>query len=406
MMIHCNVTGSERKRLADVLGAALLVEPIYKKAPTFAYVVSDYTIDKNGTIFCPVSASREDVDGIVAKLTDEGFTPEIEASAESPAETPDVAPEAEPEAQPEGEETEADVGAETPDVADEPIEADHPEENPFAAITDGVEEELPFFDEQDEPDEAASAGSEDDSLLTVSIPRDKLTDDALARLRIIVANKEGLFKRALLADDLPIEVTDENISFPWFKLTGISGETEAYSQFITALCQMATEQKRVLDKPYDGDNDRFTMRIFMVRMNMKGPQFALARKLMMKNLTGNSGWRYEDSATKPKKRNSSSWVAVRQLRNIYHEGARIELISINDETKADINTGDRGAVIGVDDNGSVFIRLENGSAFGIAFCTEAAEAPEALAPEDEPDTPTPDEDALPDEAEPDEEVSE
>ena len=30
----------------------------------------------------------------------------------------------------------------------------------------------------------------------------------------------------------------------------------------------------------------------MVRLGMKGTQFALARKLMMKNLTGNSGWRY------------------------------------------------------------------------------------------------------------------
>lgn len=397
MMIHCNVTGSERKRLADVLGAALLVEPIYKKAPTFAYVVSDYTIDKSGTIFCPVSASQEDVDGIVAKLTDEGFTPEIEAPAESPAETPDVAPEAEPEAQPEDEESEADVGTETPDVATE---------NPFANITDGIEEDLPFPDEQDEPDEEASTDPADNSLLTVSIPRAKLPDDALARLRTMVANKEELFKRALLSDELPIEVTDEEVSFPWFHLTGISGEAEAYSQFITALCQMAVEQKRVLDKPYDGDNDRFTMRIFMVRLNMKGPQFALARKLMMKHLTGNSGWRYEDSATKPKNRSSSSWVAVRQLKNVYHDGARIELIPINDETSGDIRVGDCGAVIGVDDNGSVFIRLDNGSAFGIAFSMEASEDSEAPAPEDEPDAPDPGENALPFEGEPDEEVSE
>lgn len=43
---------------------------------------------------------------------------------------------------------------------------------------------------------------------------------------------------------------------------------------------------------YDGDNDRFAMRIFMVRPGMKGAGFALPRKLMMKNLTGNSGWRY------------------------------------------------------------------------------------------------------------------
>ena len=74
--------------------------------------------------------------------------------------------------------------------------------------------------------------------------------------------------------------------------TGVDGEAAAYAQFITALCQMASEQTRILDKPYDSDNDRFAMRIFMVRLGMKGAAFALARKLMMKHLTGNSGWRY------------------------------------------------------------------------------------------------------------------
>ena len=88
MMIHCNVTGSERKRMADVLGALLLMEPVYKKAPTFAYVVNEYTIDKNGTIFCPVSATVEDVAGIIAKLTDEGFTTEIEDVAPVDEDTP------------------------------------------------------------------------------------------------------------------------------------------------------------------------------------------------------------------------------------------------------------------------------------------------------------------------------
>ena len=89
-----------------------------------------------------------------------------------------------------------------------------------------------------------------------------------------------------------IEVTEEEVAFPWFTLTGVDGEAAAYAQFITALCQMASEQTRILDKPYDGDNDRFAMRIFMVRLGMKGAAFALARKLMMKHLTGNSGWRY------------------------------------------------------------------------------------------------------------------
>ncbi len=360
MTINCNVTGSERKRLVDILGALLLMEPIYKKAPTFACVVSDYTIDKNGTIFCPVSASTDDVANIVAKLTEEGFSPEIggsqsvdpEATAETPPEAPDAAPEAKPEDVPEEGEAAADVGAETP-------EAVAPEED-----VDGKADAQP--DENQGEDNITKA---DDTKLTVSIPRAKLTDDALARLRTIVANKEVLFKRALLADALPIEVTEEQVSFPWFKLTGMDGEGEAYTQFITALCQMATEQKRVLDKPYDGDNDRFTMRIFMVRLNMKGAEFALARKLMMKHLSGNSGWRYEDSANKSEQSNPIR-AAVQHLKKAYPNDARIQLIPFDDKTRVDIQLGANGTIIGVDDHGSVFVRLDNGSAFGIAFSTE------------------------------------
>ena len=422
MKIICNVTGSERKRMAEVLGAYLLTEPVYKKAPTFAYVVNEYTIDKNGTIFCPVSATVEDVAGIVAKLSDEGFNPEIEGiesvdedapaeenpvdetPAEIPAETPDVAPEAEPEAQPEDEATEAAVGAETPDTAapegdaaaeddqseeDSADEADaQPDEN--QTENDAAEAEQPVDEVPAPSDESQTEGETaeaDDSKLTVSIPRAKLPDDDLARLRTMVSNKEELFKRALLAEALPINVTEDEVSFPWFALTGISGEAEAYSQFITALCQMAVEQKRVLDKPYDGDNDRFTMRIFMVRLNMKGPQFALARKLMMKHLTGNSGWRYELPANKPERGNQLR-STVQHLKKAYPTDARVKLISMSDEAGADIQIGEHGAIVGIDDNGSVFIRLDNGAAFGIAFGTET---PETLAPEDEPDAAAPEE---------------
>ena len=231
----------------------------------------------------------------------------------------------------------------------------------FAALPDSVADDIPFN------------GKSEDDMLSVSIPRAKLTNDALSRLKIMVANKAELFKRALMTDDLPIEVTDEEISFPWFKLTGISGEAEAYTQFITALCQMATEQKRVLDKPYDGDNDRFTMRIFMVRLGMKGPQFALARKLMMKNLEGNSGWRYGDASSKPESRSNPNRVAAQHLKKAYPSDTRIELIPMDDISEADIQIGEKGTMIDVDDNGSVFIRLDNGSAFGIAFYTEQAD---------------------------------
>ena len=284
MSINFHVTGKERKALVEALSEITFSEAAYAGAPTFAYRVGDYTVDKNGVIFYPPALAQEAVALVVEKLKERGFTPEGEAQAdlpeedapaEIPAETPDVAPEAAAPAQPEGEAMEAAEGAKTPDTAEE------------AEATPADPDES--TDTQKDTPAVAEA---EDNKLTVSIPRKTLTDDALERLKLIVSNKEMLFKRAVIADALPIEVTEEEVAFPWFTLTGVDGEAAAYAQFITALCQMASEQTRILDKPYDGDNDRFAMRIFMVRLGMKGAAFALARKLMMKHLTGNSGWRY------------------------------------------------------------------------------------------------------------------
>lgn len=408
MTINCNVTGNERKRLAQVLGEILSIEPVYMKAPTFAYVLGDYTIDKDGAISCPESAMPVAVAQIVAKLSDEGFTPKIgeiepafadesaedTAPAEIPAETPNVAPEAEPEAQPEDEAVEATKGQQAPDVAaseEASAEADQPNEE--APVDEDQSD-----NNQDKSSESGTSAETDDTKLTISIPRAKLSDDAMMRLRAIVSNKEELFKRALLADALPIEVTDEEVSFPWFTLTGIDGEAEAYAQFITYLCKMAVEQKRVQDKPYDGDNDRFAMRIFMVRMGMKGKQFDLARKLMRKHLTGNSGWRYEDSANKPN-RNRSIHSTVQHLKKAYPNDTRIELIPMNDGPCGDIQIGEHGAVVGVDENGSVFIKLDNGSAFGITFSffelpeNAGSDIPFTGESKEELDSPIPEEDA-------------
>lgn len=303
MTINFNITGKERKALVQALSELTYSDPVYAGAPTFAYTVGDYTVDKNGVISYPDTVAPEAAALLVQKLNEKGFVPEqtedkvsqesetadsipeetSESVEEAPAlvaaEMPDVALEPEEDAHPADTETEATQGAETPDVA-----ADPAEEVPS-------EEGAPVEAEKDD-ESADDATDTDDTRLTITIPRASLPDDVLFRLKQIVANKGILFKNALQTETLPIIVTDEEISFPWFKLTGMEGETAAYAQFISALCQMAREQKRVLDKPYDGDNDRFAMRIFMVRLGMKGAEFALARKLMMKNLSGNSGWRY------------------------------------------------------------------------------------------------------------------
>ena len=134
--------------------------------------------------------------------------------------------------------------------------------------------------------------------LTISMLRATLDDTQLAVLRQIVAGREPLLKRAFLAESLPIEVTDAQISFPWFPFTQDADEVKAYAEFIAKLCDMARRQKRVMPTTTDTDNDKYTFRCFLLRLGFIGNEYKAARTVLLKNLTGNSAFRHGNTSTR------------------------------------------------------------------------------------------------------------
>ena len=128
--------------------------------------------------------------------------------------------------------------------------------------------------------------------LTIVIPKDSLTDTALENLQKIIANKQTLFQRAFRMDSTEIEITDEKINFTWFLYTVDGDEIAAYTQFISRLCDMARDAKRVSSKPTETDNDKYAFRCFLLRLGFIGKEYKTARKILIRNLTGNSAFRY------------------------------------------------------------------------------------------------------------------
>ena len=128
--------------------------------------------------------------------------------------------------------------------------------------------------------------------LTIAIPKDSLTDTALENLQKIIANKQTLFQRAFRMDSTEIEITDEKINFTWFPYTVDGDEIAAYTQFISRLCDMARDAKRVSSKPTETDNDKYAFRCFLLRLGFIGKEYKTARKILLRNLTGNSASRY------------------------------------------------------------------------------------------------------------------
>lgn len=128
--------------------------------------------------------------------------------------------------------------------------------------------------------------------LTIAIPKESLTDTALENLQKIIANKQTLLQRAFQTDSIEVEITEQKINFAWFSYTEDGDEIAAYTQFISRLCDMAKDAKRISSKPTETDNDKYTFRCFLLRIGFIGKEYKTVRKILLRNLTGNSAFRY------------------------------------------------------------------------------------------------------------------
>lgn len=138
-------------------------------------------------------------------------------------------------------------------------------------------------DEQSEPTEITG--------VCVSMPRSLFTDASLENLKGIIASKGNLIKKALGVDDLPVEITDTKVSFPWFPGIPTPDEMKAYDTFICKLCEMARNQKRVVAKEKETDNDKYAFRCFLLRLGFIGAEYKTERKILLRNLSGSSAFK-------------------------------------------------------------------------------------------------------------------
>ena len=260
MTFNYNVTGTERKRLADYISGFMGTEKKYLGAPTFAYQIGYLTVSKDGAVSFEDRGYNSDIDALMSELEAEGFhTEDTIAKADSTA------------------------TAAQPDEAQASTE-DAPVETPTA---DG---------------------------LTIQMPAASFTPEALANLNSLLAAKGRLIRKALGAADLPVEVSDDKVSFPWFNGETTAEEVKAYTHLVAALCDMARNQKRITAKEKITDNDKYAFRCFLLRLGFIGAEFKNERKILLRNLSGNSafkgGAKHTTESLQPEPPNAAAQVAV------------------------------------------------------------------------------------------------
>ena len=148
--------------------------------------------------------------------------------------------------------------------------------------------EQPFGEETKEAAEAADTAPQAANVgLTVEIPLDKV---AVGNLTKLLDAKGNLIRKALGITDLRIEVLEDRVAFPWFSQVD-TDSAAAYTHFISALCEMSRNAKRVTATEKPVDNEKYAFRCFLLRLGFIGSEYKMERKILLKNLTGSSAFK-------------------------------------------------------------------------------------------------------------------
>lgn len=333
--IRFNMNNAGRRAFVRAVGEILGLDVVYNGTPTFSYSIGEYIIDREGALTFPNNIFHQESTDLIMSLRERGY--EVETDGMPDFQALQVAehlelwqareysePSCKDDPRPR-DTTDAENGIQMRyycTLYNDPMRLGR--EELFSAVDDveatrkalehcvnGVVlsrlieidsnhtplrtvdplESLHAVSDIASSDEPPDSNSDDSDKLVIDMPLGDFTPESLDRLRKIVASKESLLKKAFGADAVPIRVVEDKVRFPWFTVTGAEGEIDSNLRFVTALCKMARESMRITAKEKPVENEKFDMRIFLIRLGFVGPEFKTARKILMRNLSGNSAWK-------------------------------------------------------------------------------------------------------------------
>ena len=243
LYLDYNVAGVERKLLVKAIAVYTQTDAKYLGAPTFAYEVGYFHIDRRGVVSFDDRDESEEIEGLIDALVGQGFVAQVsdrcaeDGEAEEPAQAI--------------EETATEPAAEAP------VDAE---------------------------------GNADATGLTINLPLDGFNPDSLDRLQKLIDSKASLIKKALSTDQLTVQVVDGTVCFPWWDALPEPEEIQAYSAFLAALCKMAKQSKRVIATEKDVESEKYAFRGFLLRLGFIGAESKSQRRILLKNLSGASAF--------------------------------------------------------------------------------------------------------------------
>ena len=293
MEIKFNIEKSQRKALAQKIGELTGAEVKYLGVPSCGYQIDFFTLGKDAVLNFNDRSDTEIVEKVLTGLAEAGYTSETVTY-------------------PEGTETDAEESAEPQDAEDgdaEPDENTDENENPETE-TDG----FPIA-------------------VTVALPLTYHTVQSLTNLICMIHARGPLLSKATggafaadksLVDEIGkhefrsiheliayikeweetnpelkgIRFADDKLIFDGFGQAQDADHVQAFTNLAAAMNSMAITQKRVQAKDVDDSNEKYTMRVWLVRIGFGGADHKTDRRILLEHLTGHTAFRNDTEKEK------------------------------------------------------------------------------------------------------------
>ena len=350
-MLKFELNVSERKTLARRMEELTGIHPYYTKAPLYSYDIGNYTIDRDGNLLVePENADAE----VLTALLNEGLI----RGGES-IETADIQPESVEPAPDDTEAAEEEVELERTETEPEPVEAEPEMPMEQEAETSEVEAESAEPEEVQNSDEGETDTQQEEvpldlelafpvnqhngvtlrNLVNLIYSRgkligkatgghfhveqglvEKLKDDrytfAIANFINAVSDYEAQHGEALEG----LKITSEKVIFTGFPTAPDHEHLTAFGHLAILMNQQALTQKRIQAKDVADENEKYALRIWLLRLGMNGPDFKETRKLLMENLSGHAAFRTNEEAEKFLAREKEKRMALKAAKQAAQGG--------------------------------------------------------------------------------------
>ncbi|MBQ7931680.1 MAG: hypothetical protein IJ334_11770 [Clostridia bacterium] len=293
MEIKFNIETSQRKALAQKIGELTGAEVKYLGVPSCGYQIDIFTLSKDAVLSFTDRSDTEIAEKVLDGLAEAGY-------------------ESETVTYPEGTETDAEESAEPEDAEEGETE---PDEN--TAEDDETEIETNGFP----------------IAVTVALPLTEHTVQSLTNLICMIHARGALLSKATggafaadksLVDEISnhefrsiheliayireweetnpelkgIRFSDDKLIFDGFGEAPDADHVQAFTNLAAAMNSMAITQKRVQAKDVDDSNEKYTMRVWLVRIGFGGADHKTDRRILLEHLTGHTAFRNDTEKEK------------------------------------------------------------------------------------------------------------